>query len=52
MKSSVIKLPQVHGILTTETKGASQIKPRLGQGSAGLRHKIKTPVPLPLINIL
>ena len=30
-------------------KGTSQIKPRLGQGRAGLRWKIKTPVS-PLIN--
>ena len=27
-------------------KDVSQIKPRLGQGGAGLRHKIKTPIPI------
>ena len=40
----VIKL-----IVISEVKGTSQIKPRLGQGRAGLRWKIKTPMP-PLIN--
>ena len=33
-------------VLTTETKGEYHIKPRLGQGRAGLRCKIKTPVSL------
>ena len=36
-------------ILIAETKGASQIKTRLGQGRAGLRCKIKTSMPT-LIN--
>ena len=36
-------------IVTSEVKGTSQIKPRLGQGRAGLRWKIKTPMP-PVIN--
>ena len=30
---------------TSEVKGTSQIKPRLGQGRAGLRWKVKTPMP-------
>ena len=36
-------------IVVLKAKEVSQIKLRLGQGRAGLRHKIKTPVPL-LIN--
>ena len=36
-------------IVASEVKGISQIKPRLCQGRAGLRCKIKTSVP-PLIN--
>ena len=32
-------------IAVTEAKEMSQIKPRLGQGRSGLRHKVKTPVP-------
>ena len=36
-------------IVTSEVKGTSQIKPRLGQGIADLRWKIKTVVP-PQIN--
>ena len=35
----------VKPIVAAEVKGISQIKPRLGQGRAGLRQKIKTPVP-------
>ena len=67
MKSSSIRLPEVHGIgkgldlnilpekqvikpiVAAEVKGTSQIKPRLGQGRAGLGCKIKTPVPPPII---
>ena len=30
-------------IVVTKAKEVSQIKPRLGQGRTGLRHKIKTP---------
>ena len=58
MKSSSIRLPEdlnilpekqvIKPIVAAETKGTSQIKPRLGQGRAGLRHKIKTPVPPPI----
>ena len=36
-------------IITSEAKGVSQIKPRIGQGRAGLSWKIK-PVMSPLIN--
>ena len=32
-------------IMVTKTKEVSQIKPRLGQGRAELRCKIKTPIP-------
>ena len=39
-------------IATSEEKGTSQIKPRLGQGREGLKCKIKTAVPLQLIYIL
>ena len=35
--------------MVTKLKEAPQINPRLGQGRAGLRHKIKTPVS-PLIS--
>ena len=35
--------------MTSEVKGVSQIKPMLGQGRAGLRWKIKTPL-LPQIS--
>ena len=31
-------------IITSEVKGISQIKPRLGQGGAGLRWKMKLPI--------
>ena len=33
---------------SSEAKGVSQIKPRLGQGRAGLKHKIKLPVSPPI----
>ena len=33
-------------IVVTKVKEVSQIRPRLGQGRAGLRYKIKTPVSL------
>ena len=33
-------------------KEVSQIKPRLGQGRAGLRHKIKTPIPKPIVQVM
>ena len=67
MKSSGIKLPEVHGVgkgldpnlqpekqvlkplVITKVKEASQIKPKLGQGRAGLRCKIKMPAS-PLIS--
>ena len=39
IKKQVIKL-----IMITKSKEVSQIKSRLGQGKAGLRHKIKTPI--------
>ena len=63
MKSTSIKLPDIHGIskgldlniqrekqimkpiAVTKTKDVSQIKPRLGQGRAHLRYKIKTQCP-------
>ena len=32
-------------------KEVSQIKPRLGQGRAGLRHKIKTLIPKPIAQV-
>ena len=35
-------------IVVTKVKEASQIKPRLSQDRAGLRHKIKTPIPPPI----
>ena len=35
-------------IAVTKVKEMSQIKPRLGQGRADLRHKIKTTMPLPI----
>ena len=41
--------PKEHGIkpiADTKTKEVFQTKPRLGQGRAGLRHKIKTPIPI------
>ena len=39
-------------IVTSEVKGTSQIKPRIGQGRAGLRQKNKIPMPLQLTNVL
>ena len=36
-------------IITSGAKGVSQIKPRLGQGRAGIKLKIKLPV-FPLLN--
>ena len=36
-------------VIVTNMKELSQIKPRLGQGRAGLRHKIKSSIPT-LIN--
>ena len=41
-------LPEKHvmkPITVMEAKEVSQIKPRLGQDRAGLRHNIKTPMP-------
>ena len=35
-------------ITASEAKGVTQIKPRLGQGRAGIKQKIKLPVSLPL----
>ena len=35
-------------IRVTRPKEVSQIKPRLGQGREGLRHKIKIPIPTPI----
>ena len=66
MKSSGIKLPEVHGVgkglnlnilpekqiikpkVAAEVKGTSLIKQRLCQGRAGLRWKVKLPVPPPI----
>ena len=45
------KLPEkqvIKTIVAAEVIGSSQIKPRLGQGRAGLRCKIKTPMPPPI----
>ena len=49
-KSSGIRIPEVHGRDkgASEAKGTSKIKPRIGQGRAGLRQKIKSPIPLPI----
>ena len=67
VKSSGIKLPEVHGIgksldpniqpekqvakpiAVTKVKDISQIKPMLGQGRIGLRHKIRTSISKPLM---
>ena len=35
----------IRPVITTEVKAVSQIKPRLGQDRAGLRQKIKIPMP-------
>ena len=35
----------------TKVKEASQIKPRIGQGRAGLRHKIKMPLNRPIMQV-
>ena len=35
-------------IITSEAKGVSQLKLRLGQGRAGIKQKIKLPVSPPL----
>ena len=70
VKSSGIKLPEVHGIgkslnpnmqlekqvvkpiAVTKAKEISQIKPRLGQGRAELRCKIKTQISKPLTQVM
>ena len=40
--------------MVTKTKEVSQLKPRLGQGRADLRHKIKTPIPInkPIVQVI
>ena len=35
-------------LVVTKVKAMSQIKPRLGQGREGLRHKIKLPASTPI----
>ena len=39
-------------IAVTKMKEVSQIKPRLGQGRAGLRCKIKTPIPKSIMQVM
>ena len=37
--------------MVTKTKEVSEIKPKLGQRRAGLRHKLKTPIPKPIVQV-
>ena len=37
-------------IITSEVKGVMQIKPKLGQGRAGIKCKIKLPLSPPLLS--
>ena len=39
-------------IMVTKIKEVSQIKPRFGQGRAGLKHEIKTPIPKPIVQVM
>ena len=39
-------------IVVTKEKYISQIKPRLGQGRAGLRYKIKTQIIKPIVQVM